>query len=64
MIDILSGEVFNTRVVATDNDDITEAELTSVITGIVQQCSKKIFQVDIIRKCKNEKIMMIYSVYR
>ncbi|CAF1939925.1 unnamed protein product [Rotaria magnacalcarata] len=45
MIDSLSTELSDGSVAITVNDDNTEIELTPVITGIVQQCSSKIFQV-------------------
>ncbi|CAF3619241.1 unnamed protein product [Rotaria socialis] len=45
MIDSLSTEVSDGWVATTANDDNTEIELTPVITGIIEQCSSKIFQV-------------------
>ncbi|CAF1049647.1 unnamed protein product [Rotaria sordida] len=40
-----SVDMSNARTVTNVKDDTTEIELTSVVTGIVQQCSSKIFQV-------------------
>lgn len=48
MIDTLSAEMSDAVVVSLKGnveDHVTELALTSMMFGIVQQCSKKIFQV-------------------
>jgi hypothetical protein len=52
MIDCLSTEVSDDWAATTVHDDNTAIEIASVITGIVQQCSSKIFQVNKIHNCE------------
>jgi hypothetical protein len=53
MIDTLSTEMSDAVIVISKinlEDHVTELALTSMMFGIVQQCSKKIFQVLSLRK--------------
>jgi hypothetical protein len=53
MIDTLSTEMSDAVIVISKinlEDHVTELALTSMMFGIVQQCSKKIFQVSSLRK--------------